>query len=296
MGAWCGRVLTISDHHVSSLLGEKLASLWRAEDGAIKRLVRRKHAVRFDKNQLDLQPLQPSDFEYLDVRSRVIRVEQDSFEYECDLIADSTSPECATMRGGFEYVDEAGKNQPLPDDVVATLRDRLEPGTFERGFMPCIIDASTMSLKSVRWSERESHRVVRYSDCDARGHLNNATLANLMFDILRGSAEEPTDEFEAYVISQEGLFEDSYLYSCLSGYDCPYLFEIKYLAPVVPVSSLGTSSQQNLPMSRLYATTGTTLTTDLGKLNPVTSLPHAPSTSCCCDNRLQMTTRCPVLI
>ena len=152
---WAYRVLSISDDASSALGGDKLAKLWLDE-----KLVFRTHAAKFYGRPT---------VDEIDVSARVIAVGRTSFQYECDLGC------LATTRGTFVHINE-GKSHPLPDDVVAVLRESIEPSTFHDVPRCPPEEEGLMSAADVP---------VRHSDCDSLGHVNNAKYVHYIFDVLR---------------------------------------------------------------------------------------------------------------
>jgi len=158
---WAARVLTLSDGASAYAAAgvEGFDELWQLEQ-----LVFRAHSAALIMN---VQALHSSSIDVVDVTPRVRRVGRSSFGFACDITA--AGAPVASTRGTFVRMDpETRRPAPLPQDVVLGLAARVD-GRADDGLLETLEAPLEGEATDDGWSA-----VVRLSDADSLGHVNNA--------------------------------------------------------------------------------------------------------------------------
>ena len=168
---WAARTLTLSDG-ATTVLAENVdgfAELWRRNQ-----LVLRKHGVAFDWSHKALH----NSVDTVDVRPRCTRVGTTSWAFASDFWDANEKERVATTRGVFVHVKE-GRPEPLPEKVAAGLRELVTEDDCDDPF------PGSAAMDALAWAEGADgggDYVVRQSDADSLGHINNARWAHILYD------------------------------------------------------------------------------------------------------------------
>jgi len=169
-------LLTLSDG-ASTLLArdnESLNSLVKVDQ-----LVFRTHGFALDRDHAALH----GTTDEVTVVPRVAHVGRTSWQFVCAVRADDER--VATTRGTFVHVDATTRRPaPLPETLKLALSRRLSPDEddpFPGG----------AALDALKWTAVDADAwrlVLRRSDADGVGHVNNARWAAFAYDVLAPGA------------------------------------------------------------------------------------------------------------
>ena len=175
------RVLTISDG-ASALCLPTLDGSW---DGLNAPWVFRAHAARF---HVPLELIH-TKVESVDAIPSVEQVGRSSWRFRCDIVDPETGRMLASTRGAFVHVDEATYSTPvaIPERVAEAMRgtiaDGAGAGNGNDGW--AALDAKVASRqKGSEAGQKSSELLIRATDADALGHVNNAKWALLIAEAL----------------------------------------------------------------------------------------------------------------
>lgn len=177
---WAARTLTLSDG-ATTVLAENVdgfAELWRRNQ-----LVLRKHGVAFAWSHKALH----NSVDAIDVMPRATRVGRTSWAFASDFFDDERE-RVATTRGVFVHIGRDGRPKPLPEKVASGLRALVTEDDCDDPF------PGSAAMDALAWKEGVDgggDYVVRTSDADSLGHINNARWAHILYDArLHTIAEE----------------------------------------------------------------------------------------------------------
>ena len=173
------RVLTISDG-ASALCLPTLDGTW---DGVNAPWVFRAHAARF---HVPLETIH-TKVEAVDAVPSVEAVGRSSLRFRCDIIDPETGRRLASTRGAFVHVDEETHSRAvaIPERVAETMRGSIEQrrdGDGSNGW--AALDAQVASREQGSEGGHRDELLVRATDADALGHVNNAKWALLIAEAL----------------------------------------------------------------------------------------------------------------
>lgn len=132
----------------------------------------------------------------VDAIPRVIAVGKSSWRFACDVIDQESQRPLASTRGTFVLVDGSlTYSTPIPSNVADALRGRIADES-DANQSPALasLDAKVSQrpafLASEQCHEQANPVVVRATDADALGHVNNAKWALLIAEALHYGASE----------------------------------------------------------------------------------------------------------
>jgi len=189
---WMARIFTLSDG-ASALAAEGVDgfdALWQGNA-----LMFVAHAARLRVSHREIH----GRVDAIDVSPRINRVGRTSFAFACDFNAAGDGALLAETRGTFVHVDPTGKSAPVPDAAAAGLRARAAADAAADWMDDFGDPGGFGSKQTLDWST-----VVRRSDTDSLGHVNNARWAHFAMDAREAAVRDGAADVAAIAVEYKG--------------------------------------------------------------------------------------------